>query len=225
VILIPARNEAPRVGSVVRAAVSQCPDEEVVVVANGCTDATAEVALAAGATVIESDPGYGQALLAGYRYAAARDDLSCLIQLDADGQHPVDAIPAMRNALEHADLVIASRLAPGGAAPGWPRSRRWAIALMGWYTSILTGVRLRDVSSGFQAMRADVVRSLMNDFPVDHTDANVLVRLHRQGFRIKEVPVCMAPRTGGMSMHGGFGSVVYAGQTLVAAAKECRRQV
>jgi len=223
VILIPARNEAPRVGAIVRSVIAQCPDDEVVVVVNGCTDETEAQAKAAGATVIESEPGYGHALLAGYRYAAQKNDGSCLIQMDADGQHPIEAIPLLRAGLENADLVIASRLSPGGASPGWPLSRRWAIAMMGLYTSVFMGRRIHDVSSGFQAMKPEVVRSLILDFPVTLTDANVLVRLHRQGFKIEEVAVCMSPRMGGTSMHGGLGSVVYAGQTMMAVAKEYRR--
>jgi dolichol-phosphate mannosyltransferase len=211
------------VGAIVRAVIARCPDEQVLVVVNGSTDETEAQALAAGATVIGSEPGYGRALLAGYRYAAAKKDWSCLIQMDADGQHPVDAIPRMKSALDNADLVIASRLSAGGTSPGWPLSRRWTIAMMGLYTSIFMGRRIHDVSSGFQAMTPEVVRSLLQDFPVSLTDANVLVRLHRQGFRITEVPVCMAPRLGGTSMHGGLGSVVYAGQTMMAVAKEFRR--
>lgn len=210
-------------GAIVRAAKDRCPDDEVLVVVNGTTDATASEAIAAGATVIESEPGYGQALLAGYRYAAEKNNGSCLVQMDADGQHPVDAIPALKAALANADLVIASRLSPGGASPGWPRSRRWTITMMGLYTSLFMGTRIHDVSSGFQAMTPQVVRSLLNNFPVGLTDANVLMRLHRLGFRIIEVPVRMAPRLGGTSMHGGLGSVVYAGQTMVAVAKEYRR--
>lgn len=210
-------------GTIVRTVKALCPDDEVLVVVNGSTDATASEARAAGATVIESEPGYGRALLAGYRYAAAKKNWSCLIQMDADGQHPVDAIPGMKAALLDADLVIASRLSPGGASPGWPRSRRWTIAMMGLYTSMFMGTRIHDVSSGFQAMTPEVVRSLIQNFPVRLTDANVLVRLHRQGYRIIETPVCMPPRLGGTSMHGGLGSVVYAGQTMVAVAKEYRR--
>ena len=105
-------------GAIVRAAKARCPDDEVLVVVNGTTDATASEAVAAGATVIQSEPGYGQALLAGYRYAAGKENWSCLVQMDADGQHPVDSIPELKAALTNADLVIASRLSPGGTSPG-----------------------------------------------------------------------------------------------------------
>ena len=71
-ILIPARNEAPRIGGVVREVRRMVPGVPVVVVVNGTTDDTAEVAEAAGAEVIHAEPGYGTALMAGYRHALSK---------------------------------------------------------------------------------------------------------------------------------------------------------
>ena len=62
--------------------------------------------------------------------------------------------------------------------------------------------------SAVQAMRPAVVHALAADFRTDLTDANVLVRLYRKGFRIVEVPVQMLEREGGTSMHGGFKSLI-----------------
>jgi glycosyltransferase involved in cell wall biosynthesis len=221
-ILIPARNEGPRIGRIVRDCQMVCPDVQIVVVVNGCSDDTAAQATAAGAEVIHSPPGYGEALLAGYRHASVQPALPWLLQLDADGQHPIAAIPALLDSLDDADLSIGSRLVSGGAAPGWPRHRRWTIAMMGAVTSVLSGLRVRDVSSGFQAMRPAVVHALAADFPIELTDANVLVRLFRKGFQIVEVPVRMAEREGGTSMHGGWKSLIYAGRTLAAVRAEMR---
>ena len=86
----------------------------------------------------------------------------------------------------------------------------------------MSGLSIRDVSSGFQAMRPAVVHALAADFRTDLTDANVLVRLYRKGFRIVEVPVQMLDREGGTSMHGGLKSLIYAGRTLVAVRTEMR---
>jgi glycosyltransferase involved in cell wall biosynthesis len=221
-ILIPARNEGPRIGRVVRECQMVCPGVPIVVVANGCSDDTETQAISAGAQVIHSDPGYGAALLAGYQHASLQPGLPWLLQIDADGQHPIAAIPALLDSLEDADLSIGSRLVSGGSAPGWPRHRRWTIAMMGAATSVLSGLRVRDVSSGFQAMRPAVVHALAADFPIELTDANVLVRLFRKGFQIVEVPVRMAEREGGTSMHGGWKSMIYAGRTLVAVRAEMR---
>ena len=221
-ILIPASNEGPRIGSVIAECRLVCPDVPIVVVVNGCTDDTEEQAMAAGATVIHSNHGYGEALLAGYRYASQHPGLPWLLQMDADGQHPAPSIPVLLDALDVADMSIGSRLAPGGSAPGWAHSRRWTITLMSSVTKLLSGLSVRDVSSGFQAMRPEVVHHLAADFPTDLTDANVLVRLHRKGFRIAEVPVRMKARSGGNSMHGGWKSLIYVGRTLIAVRSEMR---
>jgi glycosyltransferase involved in cell wall biosynthesis len=226
-ILLPARNEGPRVGDIVREAAATYPGVEIVVVANGCTDDTERQAEAAGATVLRSAPGYGMALLTGYRHALRRwergEGPRWLVQLDADGQHPTHAIPHLVDALHRCHLVIGSRLAPGGSAGGWPTRRRWTVTALGWWTQIVSGAPVRDVASGFQAMRPAVVRALVQDFPVDMVDANVLVRLWRQGFSVSEVGVEMAPRAGGESMHGGWQSAVYAGRMVVQTSREARR--
>ena len=221
-ILIPACNEGPRIASVVRDCALVCPGVPIVVVVNGCEDNTAQQAKEAGAVIIRSKTGYGHALLEGYRYAAQQADLPWLLQLDADGQHPAQYIPLLLDALDGADLSIGSRLVEGGSAPGWPRSRRWTIAAMGAVTRWMSGISVRDVSSGFQAMRPEVLHALAADFSPNLTDANVLVRLYRKGFDIVEVPVRMSERQGGTSMHGGWKSLVYVGKTLLAVRDEMR---
>ncbi len=222
-IIIPARNEGPRIGAVIRSVRLAQPDVEIVVVANGCTDDTATVATRAGATVIESACGYGQALCAGYRYAISQPSTPWVVQLDGDGQHPPDAIHRLVEALDRADVVIGSRFASGGSADAWPRHRRWTVQLMGKATEWMSGLRVQDISSGFQALHMSVVAAIVNDFPVELTDANLLVRIQRMGFSVTEVGVKMASRHGGESMHGGLRSAIYAGKTLMAVSQEIRR--
>ena len=226
-ILIPAQNEGPRIYGVVTRCQRVVPDAEVVVVANGCSDDTVQQAMDAGATVIASPSGYGEALIAGYRYALDRwsqgHGHEWLVQIDGDGQHPAQAIPQLLEQLAHADLVIGSRLAPGGSARGWPLQRRAAVTALGWWTSWVLKHRIRDVSSGFQAMRPPVVAALSPDFPRDMVDANILARAHQRGFIVKEVGVQMRQRTGGESMHGGWKSWLYAGRMAITTAEEARR--
>ena len=102
------------------------------------------------------------------------------------------------------DPRASRRLGLGGLVDWIPFDGRW----------------LRPVSSGFQAMRPEGVHHLAAEFRTDLTDANVLVRLHRKGFKIQEVPVRMQIREGGRSMHGGLKSLIYAGRTLIAVRSE-----
>ena len=222
-ILIPARNEGPRIGAVIRSVRRAQPGIEIVVIANDCVDDTAQVAARNGATVIESARGYGQALCAGYQYAISQPGTPWVVQLDGDGQHPPDAIPRLVKALGRADLVIGSRFASGGSAEAWPRHRRWTVQLMCRATEWMSGLQIQDISSGFQALDISVVAAIVNDFPVELTDANLLVRIQRMGFSVTEVGVKMACRAGGESMHGGLRSAIYAGKTLMAVSQEIRR--
>jgi glycosyltransferase involved in cell wall biosynthesis len=210
--LIPARNEGPRVGEVVRAASAHV--EGVLVVVNGCIDDTAEQARAAGAEVMESDAGYAQALKAGYRHLQG----SAVVQLDADGQHPAEAIPLLREGLREADLVIGSRfLEPSGYRMSL--RRRVAIEGLSWLTMALIGQRIRDVTSGFQALSPRAVGVFAECFPEDYADANIFVLARRNDLLIREVPVNMRPRSGGASMHDR-GALRYLGGMTARTLRE-----
>ena len=93
---------------------------------------------------------------------------------------------------------------------------------MGLATRWMSGLDVMDVTSGFQAFRPEVVGVLAQQFDPQLTDANVLVRLSRCGFMVRECGVKMAPRKGGESMHGGLQSAIYAGKTLMAVSQEIR---
>ncbi|MCB9759686.1 MAG: glycosyltransferase family 2 protein [Alphaproteobacteria bacterium] len=211
--LIPARNEGPRVADVVRRAAPHV--RAVVVVVNGCTDDTEAQARAAGAHVLRSEPGYARALAVGYRRLRGE----AVVQLDADGQHPPEAIPSLASALDGADIVIGSRfLAPGGYRV--PPARRLGIAALSAWTTLLTGIRIRDVTSGFQALSPRAVAFFAEGFPEELADANVLVRAWRAGLKVTEVPVTMTERSGGRSMHAGVRAARHVGRVAAAAARE-----
>lgn len=202
VALIPARNEGPRVGAVVRAAREHAA--RVVVVVNGCTDDTAERARDAGAEVISSEPGYARALARGYEHLRGQ----ALVQLDADGQHPAAAIPALAAALAHADLVIGSRLLgdPGYAIP--PLRRLGMTALSAWLKA-LTGLQVHDTTSGLMALSPRAVSTFATSFPAELADTNVLARAWRAGLVIAELPVPMRARDGGVELHRGLGGLTH----------------
>ena len=219
-VILPARNEGPRVGAVIRAVKGVLPGVPVVVVENGSEDDTAAAAAQAGARVLHSGVGYARALRTGFIHAL-REGAPWVVQMDADGQHPAEALPALVARLGSADLVFGSRLL---AEPGYPMpvARHATIRALGLWASVCAGQRLRDVTSGLRAWRADAIAAMVADYPEDVADANVLVRAVRMGLVVEEVAVPMRERSGGVSMHGGPRSVLFAARMVVLTAREGR---
>lgn len=196
-------------------------DVPIVVVENGSVDDTAERARAQGVEVIHSGAGYARALRRGFIHALRRR-APWVIQMDADGQHPADALPMLVAGLVDADVVVGSRFLGAGGYEV-PALRRGAIRMLGAWASMWAGHRLRDVTSGFRAWRPDAIAALVADYPEDVADANVLVRAVRMGLVVREVPVAMRERSGGISMHEGPRSAVFAARMAVLTVQEAVR--
>jgi len=211
-ILIPAYNEARQLPKVLRGAQDALPGADLVVVDDGSSDETGAVALSLGAGLVThgSNMGYGVAIQTGYKYALARN-YDFLVQIDGDGQHDPDSIRELLDPLrsDEADFVIGSRfLAGGNYRP--PLARRIGMQVFRRLVSWIVGTSLTDTTSGFQAFNRDVIRFFVGDvFPCDYPDADVLIILHRAGFRIAERPVRMFPNAEGKSMHSGFKPLYY----------------
>jgi glycosyltransferase involved in cell wall biosynthesis len=220
-VLVPAYNEAARIGRVLAAIRAAAPDADVLVVDDGSADATSAVAREAGARVarLPINLGYGVAVQTGYKLAV-REGYACVVQLDADGQHEPADIPTLRAVIERgeADIAIGSRFL--GAVTYRPGAfRRAGMGLFRLLARALTGVRFSDVTSGFCALGSDVVRFVATEwYPTDYPDADVLITLHRAGFRVREIPVRMYPRAAGRSMHAGLKPVYYVFKMLLSVA-------
>ena len=146
--VIPALNEATRIADVIRGALQYV--DTVIVVADGSTDGTPEVARKAGARVIEHsiNCGAGAATMTGLR-AARELGFSSAVTIDADGQHDARDIPRLLETLqtEHADLVIANRFGQKNVIP-WVR--RLANFIGNILTFAVTGLYLPDTQCGFK---------------------------------------------------------------------------
>lgn len=211
-IIIPAYNEAGRVGNVVRDVRDALPGADVLVVDDGSADGTADEARAAGAVVasLPVNLGYGAALQTGYKYAV-RGGYDLVGQIDADGQHRAEHLVAMLDALDAggADVVIGSRFLDRDGHYTPPAARKVGIALFSRIATTITREHISDPTSGFQVMRIPVARFFCtNVYPSDYPDADILILLHRSGFKVREVPVQMRPSPG-QSMHSGHKSLYY----------------
>lgn len=191
-IVIPARNEAESLPGVLNALRRQGYVENVLLVDDGSTDATAEIARSMGVMVFSPilPQGAWGAIQTGIRYAA-RHGYSGVITLDADGQHEPDCISALLDAARTADVVI-------GACP----ERGSALRKFAWrFFRGLTGFGIEDLTSGFRYYNAEACALLAEEEAtlLDYQDVGVLLLLRKGGFGIVEVPVAMYPRRSGPS--------------------------
>jgi hypothetical protein len=231
-VVIPALNEATTIGTVIAGARSHAPDLDLLVVDDGSTDATASLARELAVEVV-SHPfnlGYGAALQTGYKHAD-RGGYAAVVQMDADGQHdPRDILRLLAPLRDgDADIVIGSRFA---AASDY---RMGALRTAGrsFFQRLLRafgGPAITDPTSGFQALAAPAFRYCCADFyPSDFPDVDVLLLLHRQGFRIREVPVTMAASPPNrVQMHAGARALYYPYKMLLSTFRSAlapRREI
>lgn len=212
-VVIPAYNEAGRVGRVVGELHAALPAADVLVINDGSADATAAEAFAAGAHVVTLpvNLGYGAALQTGYKYAV-RHHYDVVGQIDADGQHRPEHFPLLLERLTRpeVDVVVGSRFLDRDGHYRPSVARKLGIGLFGRMATVMTRQHVSDPTSGFQAMRLDVARFFCSDvYPPDYPDADILILLHRSGFRVSEVPVQMHASPVGKSMHKGHRSIYY----------------
>lgn len=196
-VILPARNESLSVGALIESIRAELPQAEVIVVDDGSSDETGPIAAAAGARVIRHpvSRGNGAAIKSGAR--AASGDI--LVFMDADGQHRAKDIPRLLNRLDQGhDLVVGTRSA--NAHSSLPR--RLANGLYNWLASWLTGQPIRDLTSGFRAVRRDAflpfLPLLPNKFSYPTTSTMCLIRA---GYGVHFEPVTVLQRMEGTASH------------------------
>lgn len=213
-IVMPARNEAQSVGLVL----GEIPRElvsRVIVVDNGSTDDTADVARAHGAFVVnEPEPGYGAACLAGL--AQVGDDVDIVVILDADySDYPAD-LPLLLAPIQsgEADFVIGSRVL-GGAEPGaLPWNQRWGNQIACRLMKALYGTAFTDMGP-FRAIRRDALAALDMQDRTFGWNVEMQARAVTAGLSIMEVPVRYRRRVGRSKISGTVRGTIRAGVKII----------
>ncbi len=224
-VIVPARNEAATVGSVVRECLVYAA--KVIVVEGGSTDRTADVAAAAGAQVVRDDGrGKGTAL----RMAIAHVKTPVCVFVDADGSHdPID-IPLLVAPIKagRADHVTGSRQLGGSDELHGGGDEFLRLAGSAFITYLINrrfGTRLSDSQNGFRAIRTDVFRRLALRSRHTTIEMEMIMASLALGYRIAEVPTHERPRAAGyskISLHRPSIWLAYAWRLIKGLA--CRRK-
>jgi glycosyltransferase involved in cell wall biosynthesis len=216
-VVVPALNEEEPIAEVVRECLATEIPNEVIVVDNGSSDATAERARQAGARVVsEPRPGYGRACAAGVRTVSPESDI--IVFLDGDGSDCPEFIPQLVELISAGtfDFVIGSRTR-GQREPGSMNFQQiFSGRLAGWLMSILYGARYTDMCP-FRAIRRDALEKLSMKEETYGWNLEMQMKAARLGLRILEVPVNHRCRAGGVSkVSGTFRGTFLAGARIIA---------
>lgn len=189
-MVVPAFRAARTVAKVIERIRKVAPGATVLVVDDGSDDDTAARALSAGAAVAshEANRGKGRALATGLDAALALDGVRYVITLDADGQHPPEAIPAMLTPLlaGEADLVIGARHRDADVMPFSRRCSNWLSSAL---VSRAVGTQVPDSQSGYRAMTRAVAEAVRPSGRRYEYETEFLLGAARRGYRIGAVPI------------------------------------
>jgi glycosyltransferase involved in cell wall biosynthesis len=213
-VFIPAWNEEANLPAVIDGLRAKIPDADVLVVDDGSTDRTAEVALEHGAQVhsLGANRGLQVGIAAGYRWALDHDYAYCG-RVDADGQHPPKELARLLALVRdgECDVAVGSRFVSGdGYAPYRYRpstARRFGTAVLRRAMKLVLGRPFGDATSGLYAVNAKALPILAETFTSGAPEVEALIRVADAGLRFQEVPVTMEARASGESKLRGSKAV------------------
>jgi len=193
-IIIPAYNEAGNIEKIVAGIKAMYPAYEVIVINDGSTDSTAGEAQGAGAKVF-SHPyniGNGAAIKSGIRVATG----DILVFMDGDGQHNPENIAELLKLLPEYDMVVGARSPAGQASMG----RALGNTMFNWFASYVAKYPIEDLTSGFRAVKSNVVRNFLYLLPNTYSYPTTLtLGVLRSGLSVKYVPINTSKRNTGKS--------------------------
>lgn len=201
-VVVPALNEESSLASVI-AEIKSC-GYEVLVINDGSTDGTADVARASGARLLDLpiNLGVGGALRAGFKYACERN-FQAVVQVDADGQHPADEIVHLIDEANTsgAHLVIGSRFLSDGTSMEVGRVRRFVMRLLARSATNATQSPITDATSGFRIIQQPLLTEFSRTFAVNYLGDTyeALIAAGRAGYVVREIPAALRPRQNGES--------------------------
>lgn len=219
-LIIPAYNEEENIGALLDELERDYGRYDYLVINDCSRDSTRQILRSRKANYLDLpvNLGIGGGVQAGYMYAK-ENGYDIAVQMDGDGQHlPVylDAIiePVASGT---ADFVVGSRFIK---KEGFQSSalRRVGIVFLSWWLRVLTGITVKDVTSGFRAVNRKGIELFADEYAQDYPEPEALTLAALQGLRIMETPVRMKERTGGRSSISGVKTAYYMLKVTLALA-------
>ena len=235
-IVVPAYNEEGSIPGILKAVAKFRLDNpqwvvHALVVNDGSTDQSSKIFDENAGPLdqmirLPLNVGIGHAVQTGFRWATLRN-FGVVIQLDGDGQHPVDALRALVTPVAEgrADVTIGSRYVQGGGGNVSTRSRQLGTWAFSHLLKLLVGVRIWDSTSGFRAFSGAAARVIAEHYAEDYPEVQGYVSLARRGMRILELPVSMRSRETGVSSISAHRSVYYVLKVSLATVVERYRKI
>jgi dolichol-phosphate mannosyltransferase len=209
-VIIPTYNEAINLKLLVPSVLDK-GSFDVLIVDDNSPDGTGEVAETLAKRFVgrvevlhrSGKLGLGSAYVAGFRYALTMG-YQQVFTMDADFSHDPSRLPALRGALDEADVVLGSRYVPGGGSLRWPLWRRLLSRGGSIYARLMLGLPIHDLTGGFKGFRRQVLETLMTELNTIRSNGyafqiEVTYLCARHGFQIKEVPIVFEDRVVGQS--------------------------
>lgn len=229
-VFVPAWNEEANIPAVLDELRAELPDAEVLVVDDGSTDRTAEVAREAGADVLSfgENKGLPHGIAAGYRYALEHEYAYCG-RVDADGQHPVAELRKLLDRVRSGacDVAVGSRFVSGDGYEAYryeaEGARKFGHFLLRRLMRLRLGRPMMDATSGMYAVDAAALPYLSEPYEAGAPEVEGLIRLAEAGLRVDEVPVHMRDRASGESKLRGKKAVLLV-LTVVGTVLFARRR-
>jgi dolichol-phosphate mannosyltransferase len=206
-VLVPTYQELHTLASIVHRIFEHNPEVHVLVIDDNSPDGTGKLAdqLKAKYSNLEvlhrkSKNGLGAAYIDGFKNSI--NDFDVLVEMDADGSHDPQDLVTILKEIDNYDCVLGSRWVPGGKVINWPKSREILSRGGNSYARLMLGIDIGDATGGFRAYKTTALKQLdLSDidsqgycFQVD-----MVRRLLKKGFKIKEVPITFTERTIGTS--------------------------
>lgn len=213
-VVIPTYNEADNIERLIEEVMGAVEGMRVLVVDDNSPDGTSEIVKEISAknpnVLLETRAGklgLGTAYVHGFKRALAIPDVDCVFGMDADFSHSPEFLPSFLDALEGSDLVVGSRYLDGISVVNWPIRRLFISFVANNYARLITGLPIRDCTSGFCCYKREVLEKINLD-AVRARGYSFLVemkyRAHKLGFKLGEVPIIFFERRSGQTKMSRF---------------------